>query len=69
MRVEYFEDTDTLQITFKEGVVAETLDLDEDTLLERDAEGRLVSMTLEHARSRTDLESLLYKTYRGSSAA
>jgi uncharacterized protein YuzE len=69
MRVEYFEDTDTLQITFKEGVVAESVDLDEDTLLERDADGRLVSMTLEHARGRADLETLLYKTYRGSSAA
>lgn len=69
MRVEYFEDTDTLQITFKDGVVSETIDLDEDTLLERDVDGRLVSMTLEHARERTDLESLLYKTYRGSSAA
>lgn len=69
MRVEYFEDTDTLQITFNEELVAETIDLDEDTLLERDVEGRLVSMTLEHARAHTDLESLLYKTYRGSSAA
>jgi uncharacterized protein YuzE len=59
MRDEYFEDTDTLQITVNEGLVTETIDLDEDTLLERDVEGRLVSMTLEHARARTDLESLL----------
>ncbi|HEX2165495.1 MAG TPA: DUF2283 domain-containing protein [Thermoanaerobaculia bacterium] len=68
MRVEYFEDTDTLQITFKEGIVTETIDLDDDTLIERDVEGHLVSMTLEHARTRTDLESLLYKTYRASAA-
>lgn len=68
MRVEYFEDTDTLQITFKESVVVDTFDLDEVTLIERDAEGALVSMTLEHARARTDLESLLYKTYRSPAA-
>jgi uncharacterized protein YuzE len=68
MRVEYFEDTDTLQISFKEGVVADTCDLDENTLIERDAAGELVTMTLEHARDRTDLESLLYKTYRRTAA-
>ena len=68
MRVEYYEDTDTLQISFKEGVVADTFDLDENTLIERDAEGALVTMTLEHARDRTDLESLLYKTHRSAAA-
>lgn len=68
MRVDYFEDTDTLQITFNEGVVAETVDLDENTLIERDADGVLVSMTLEHARSRADLESLFYKTHRSPAA-
>jgi uncharacterized protein YuzE len=68
MRVEYFEDTDTLQITFKEGTVADTFDLDENTLIELDGDGGLVSMTLEHARQRTDLESLLYKTYPHSAA-
>lgn len=68
MRVEYFEDTDTLQITFNEGTVADTRDLDENTLVETDAEGRLVTMTLEHARERADLETFLYKTYRGTAA-
>ena len=68
MRVEYFEDTDTLQITFKEGEVADTRDLDENTLVETDSEGALVSLTIEHARDRTDLETLLYKTYRRTAA-
>lgn len=68
MRVEYFEDTDTLQITFNEGTVADTRDLDENTLVETDAEGRLVTMTVEHARERADLETFLYKTYRGTAA-
>ncbi|HUF78124.1 MAG TPA: DUF2283 domain-containing protein [Thermoanaerobaculia bacterium] len=68
MRVEYFEDTDTLQITFKEGEVADTRDLDENTLVETDSEGALVSLTIEHARERTDLETLLYKTHRRTAA-
>ena len=68
MRVEYFEDTDTLQITFNEGTVADTRDLDENTLVETDAEGRLVTMTMEHARERADLDTFLYKTYRGTAA-
>lgn len=68
MRLEYFEDTDTLQITFKEGVVADTYDLDENTLIELDEDRELVTMTLEHAGQRTDLQSLLYRTYPGSAA-
>ena len=68
MRVEYFEATDTLQITFKEGEVADTRDLDENTLVETDSEGALVSLTIEHARERTDLETLLYKTHRRTAA-
>ena len=68
MRVEYFEDTDTLQITFKEGQVADTRDLDENTLVETDSEGALVSLTIEHARERTDMETLLYKTHRRTAA-
>jgi uncharacterized protein YuzE len=63
MRVEYFEDTDTLQITFKEASVEDTRDLDENTLIELDSEGQLVTITIEHARERADLESFLYKKY------
>jgi uncharacterized protein YuzE len=66
MRVEYFEDTDTLQITFNSGTVVDTRDLDENTLVELDAAGRLVTMTIEHAQERTDVESFVYKTHRSA---
>lgn len=56
MRVEYFEDTDTLQITFKEARVSDSLDVDEDTLIEVDADGQLVAITIEHAKERTDVD-------------
>lgn len=55
MKVQYFEDTDTLYVIFKESEIEETRDLDENTLVEFDARGNLVSMTIEHARERTDV--------------
>jgi len=40
MKIRYFEDTDTLLIELKPGSVAETRDLDENTLLDLDAQVR-----------------------------
>ena len=39
MKIKYFQDTDTLYIEFREAQVAETKDLDENTLLDVDADG------------------------------
>jgi uncharacterized protein YuzE len=60
LRIQYFEDTDTLYVVLKESETAETKDLDEHTLVEFDAQGNLVSMTIEHARERTDLADFSY---------
>ena len=61
MTIQYFEDTDTLYITLKSGNVAETRDLDENTLVEFDAKGNLVSITLEHARERAELPDFSFQ--------
>ncbi|NCT67873.1 MAG: DUF2283 domain-containing protein [Rhodanobacteraceae bacterium] len=61
MKIKYFEDTDTLYIVFSDGDVAETRDLDENTLVEFDASGRLCAMTLEHASQRTDARRLSFE--------
>ena len=45
MKIRYFEDTDTLLIELKPGSVAETRDLDEDTLLDLDALGQVLAIT------------------------
>ena len=58
MKMSYFEDTDTLYIEFKEGGVVETRDLDENTLLDIDAAGDIVAITVEHASKRTDVSQL-----------
>jgi uncharacterized protein YuzE len=58
MKVQYFSDTDTLYIEFREGDIAESRDLDENTLLEVDAAGGVCALTLEHASTRTDVKQL-----------
>ena len=61
MRIQYFEDTDTLYLVFKDTEVRETKDLDENTLVEFDGQGNLASMTIEHARERTDVSSFSFQ--------
>ncbi len=56
MRFQYFEDTDTLYIEFRCSDIAETRDLDENTLLEVDAAGNVCALTFEHASQRTDID-------------
>ena len=59
MKMSYFDDTDTLHIAFSESDVAETKDLDENTLLDLDSRGQIVGITLEHASKRTDVSKLV----------
>jgi uncharacterized protein YuzE len=60
MKIRYFEDTDTLLIELKTGNVAETRDVDENTLLELDAQGQVLAITLEHATERVELSSFSF---------
>lgn len=55
MKIKYFQDTDTLYIEFTAEGIVESRDLDENTIIDVDGEGRLCALTLEHARERTDL--------------
>ena len=54
MKVQYFEDTDTLYIEFKKTSVTDTRDLDENTILDFDSKGNICAITVEHARERAD---------------
>jgi uncharacterized protein YuzE len=58
MKVKYFKDTDTLYTEFSADNIAETKDLDENTLLELDAGGNICAMTIEHASNRTDVQQV-----------
>jgi uncharacterized protein YuzE len=59
MRVSYFEDTDTLYIEFRNNDIAESKDLDENTILDVDAKGNVCAITFEHASQRTDVSHLI----------
>ena len=61
MKIRYFEDTDTLYIELKAGVVAYTRDLDENTLVEVDDNGQMLAITIEHAQTRAELPAFSYE--------
>ena len=58
MIVKYFDDTDTLYIEFNKNNIAESKDLDENTVLDLDAAGNVCAITFEHASQRTDVRHL-----------
>jgi uncharacterized protein YuzE len=63
MRIRYFAETDTLHIEFCDSPVAETRDLDENTLLDLDAKGNLCAITVEHASDRAGIPQFSYEQF------
>jgi uncharacterized protein YuzE len=61
MKIGYFQDTDTLYIEFRAAEVSETRDLDEDSLIDLDAQGAVCAITLEHASERADIPAFSYE--------
>lgn len=61
MRIRYFSDTDTLHIEFRDAPIAETCDLDENTLLDLDAAGDICAITVEHASKRAGIPQFSYE--------
>ena len=61
MKVQYFQDTDTLYIEFKAAEVAESKDLDENTVLDVDRDGNICGLTIEHASQRADIPRFSYE--------
>ena len=55
MKIKYFQETDTLYIEFRPVTVAETRDLDENTLLDLDSGGNICAITVEHASDRAGI--------------
>jgi uncharacterized protein YuzE len=61
MKIKYFQDTDTLYIELRSAEVTETKDLDEDTLLDLDAQGNICAITIEHAKERADIPQFSFE--------
>ena len=65
MKVRYFPDTDTLLVNFSDKQIVETRDLNENVLVELDALGCVVSMTIEHAKDHIDVSEFSYQLVAG----
>lgn len=63
MKVQYFQDTDTLYIELRPADVEETRDLDENALLELDGKGEICTITIEHASTRTDTPHFSFEQF------
>ncbi len=63
MKIRYFADTDTLHIEFRDVPVAETRDLDENTLLDVDSQGGICAITIEHASERAGIPQFSYEQF------
>jgi len=61
MRIRYFKDTDSLLIEFQDALVAETRDLDENAVLDVDAQGNVCAITVEHASQRAGIPAFSYE--------
>jgi uncharacterized protein YuzE len=62
MKVRYFEDTDTLYIELAERPPAQTEQLNENVLIEIDKDGRVVGLTIEHAKQAQGKLNFSYET-------
>jgi uncharacterized protein YuzE len=51
MQVKYFQDTDTLFVKLSDLPPAQTRDVSENVTVDLDADGHVVSLTVEHARA------------------
>ena len=63
MNVTYFRDTETALPEFSEQPVRETKEINENVYLDLDADGNVVSMTIEHAGASTTLPQVLVQQY------
>jgi uncharacterized protein YuzE len=61
MKVTYFDNTDTLLVYFNDHKIVETKDRDENTLLELEQNGNIVSMTIKRTKQQTEVSSFSFK--------
>lgn len=69
MKIKYFPDTDTALIEFADRMVAETREISEDIYVDIDEDGRLVSMTIEHANTSARIKELSFQEIAQTTAA
>jgi uncharacterized protein YuzE len=68
MKIKYFEDTDTTLVELSTSIPVETRELNENVYIDLDSEGRVVSMTIEHAGQSADMTEFLYQRISSASS-
>lgn len=58
MKLRYYPDTDTLSIRLKEGNSVETSEISSDVTVDFDAEGEIITIDIEHASKKIDLNAV-----------
>ena len=61
MEIKYFPDTDTVIVNFTDNEIVDTQNLNENTLIEFDKYGNLVSITIEHAKRQANIADFSYQ--------
>jgi uncharacterized protein YuzE len=64
MKLQYFNDTDTLHIRLNDRDPAETREINENILVDIDRDGKAVGITIEHAMEQSGKLVLLLKSWR-----
>jgi len=62
MKVKYFEDTDTLYVELSDSDIAETKELNENLYIDLGTDGKVVSLTIEHAKAASGKLDFSYET-------
>jgi uncharacterized protein YuzE len=65
MKIRYFTDTDTLLMELRDAPIAETRDLDENTVVDVDGSGNICAITIEHASARAGAPDFSYEQVSG----
>ncbi len=68
MKIKYFQDTDTALFELSDKDVSETREITENIYADLDADGNLVSMTIEHAKDRAKFPEFSYEEVTEKSA-
>ncbi|NJN71752.1 MAG: DUF2283 domain-containing protein [Limnothrix sp. RL_2_0] len=62
MKIQYFQDTDTLYLEFNQNPIEETKDVNENMLVDLDRDGKVCAITIEHAQNLTNLNAFSFET-------
>ena len=62
MKIKYYEDTDTLHVELTDSIIEQTQELNENLCVDLDADGKVVSFTIEHVKASSGKLDFSYET-------